>query len=123
MEGVFRTKEQGESKQGHLFRTYVAVHTGNRVLRIFKVNIPSLVQVLLLYVFQCCAKHMARLDFITGKTWEKRAMNIVSPKHLDVQFTLHNAFITVFVGPSHHGMARPQVADGGTTSKMQRSCE
>ena len=29
----------------------MAVHRGNRVLRIFKVNIPSLVQVLLFYVF------------------------------------------------------------------------
>ena len=61
---------------------------------------------------------MAGLDFITGKTWEKSTMDIISLKHLDVQFTLHNAFITVFVGPSHHGMARPQVADGGTTSNM-----
>ena len=29
----------------------------------------------------------------------------------------------VFVGPCHHGMARPQVADGGTASDMQGSCE
>jgi hypothetical protein len=27
------------------------------------------------------------------------------------------------VGPSHHGMARPQVADGGTASNMEGSCE
>ena len=27
------------------------------------------------------------------------------------------------VGPCHHGMARPQVADGGTTSNMEGSCE
>jgi hypothetical protein len=27
------------------------------------------------------------------------------------------------VGPCHHGMARPQVADGGTASDMEGSCE
>jgi hypothetical protein len=28
-----------------------------------------------------------------------------------------------YVGPCHHGMARPQVADGGTASYMEGSCE
>ena len=27
------------------------------------------------------------------------------------------------VGPCHHGMARPQVADGGTAYSMEGSCE
>jgi hypothetical protein len=27
------------------------------------------------------------------------------------------------VGPCHYGMARPQVADGGTASDMEGSCE
>ena len=27
------------------------------------------------------------------------------------------------VGPFHHGMARPRVADGGTVSNMEGSCE
>jgi hypothetical protein len=27
------------------------------------------------------------------------------------------------VGPCHHGMARPQAADGGTTSNTEGSCE
>jgi hypothetical protein len=27
------------------------------------------------------------------------------------------------VSPCHHGMARPQVADGGTASYMEGSCE
>jgi hypothetical protein len=27
------------------------------------------------------------------------------------------------VGPCHHGMARPRVADGGTASDMEGSCE
>ena len=26
------------------------------------------------------------------------------------------------VGPCHHGMARPQVADGGTACSMEGSC-
>jgi len=40
-------------------------------------------------------------------------------------------FIVIFIlccvcdkwGPRHHGMARPQVADGGTASNMEGSCE
>jgi hypothetical protein len=27
------------------------------------------------------------------------------------------------VDPCHHGMARPQIADGGTASDMEGSCE
>ena len=27
------------------------------------------------------------------------------------------------MGACHHGMARPQVADGGTASNMEGSCE
>jgi len=27
------------------------------------------------------------------------------------------------LGPCHHGMSRPQVADGGTASNMEGSCE
>jgi hypothetical protein len=30
---------------------------------------------------------------------------------------------SVFVGPCHHGMVRPQIADGGTASDMEGSCE
>ena len=30
---------------------------------------------------------------------------------------------SVFVGPCHHGMARPPVADGGTASDMEGSCK
>ena len=29
----------------------------------------------------------------------------------------------VFVGPSHHGVARPQVAEEGTASDIEGSCE
>jgi hypothetical protein len=31
--------------------------------------------------------------------------------------------VAVNVGPCYHGMARPQVADGGTASYMEGSCE
>ena len=31
--------------------------------------------------------------------------------------------VGVEVGPCHHGMARPQVADGGTASDREGSCE
>jgi hypothetical protein len=31
--------------------------------------------------------------------------------------------VTMNVGPCHHCMARPQVADGGTASYMEGSCE
>jgi len=32
-------------------------------------------------------------------------------------------YSTVLVGPCHHGMARPQVADRGTASDKEGSCE
>ena len=39
----------------------------------------------------------------------------------------HNMSTTCFehyvVGPCHHGMARPQVADRGTASDKEGSCE
>jgi hypothetical protein len=31
--------------------------------------------------------------------------------------------LTMDVGPCHYGMARPQVAGGGTASYMEGSCE
>jgi len=35
----------------------------------------------------------------------------------------HVSVGTRVVGPCHHGMARPQVADRGTASDMEGSCE
>ena len=32
-------------------------------------------------------------------------------------------WMTYVVGPCHHGMARPQVADRGTASDKEGSCE
>jgi hypothetical protein len=42
--------------------------------------------------------------------------------------TLETFYVLVYihtmnVGPCHHGMARLQVADGGTASDMEGSCE
>jgi len=35
----------------------------------------------------------------------------------------HNCIYIYIVGPCHHGMARPQVADRGTASDKEGSCE
>ena len=39
-----------------------------------------------------------------------------------ISFYIYTRFPCV-VGPCHHGMARPQVADRGTASNMEGSCE
>ena len=50
------------------------------------------------------------------------SQGILSPYVLYFIFCLCHC-MAVFVGPCHHGMARPQVADGGTASDMEGSCE
>jgi len=40
---------------------------------------------------------------------------------LEIVFSFLNS--PCVVGPCHHGMARPQVADRGTASFMEGSCE
>jgi hypothetical protein len=44
---------------------------------------------------------------------------------LNIQISFHSVvcLTTMNVGPCHHGMARPQVAAGGTASYMEGSCE
>ena len=42
---------------------------------------------------------------------------------LVIQFLLCRLAIGYVVGPCHHGMARPQVADRGTASDKEGSCE
>jgi len=37
--------------------------------------------------------------------------------------TFSNTILIYVVGPCHHGMARPQVADRGTASDKEGSCE
>ena len=40
------------------------------------------------------------------------------------QISFSKVKVTMLVSsPCHHGMARPQVADGGTASDMEGSCE
>ena len=48
---------------------------------------------------------------------------VKQPKRETESKFLHTVKASVFVGPCHHGMARPQVADGGTASDMEGSCE
>jgi len=40
-----------------------------------------------------------------------------------VIFGVCKSYVSVLVGPCHHGMARPQVADRGTASDKEGSCE
>jgi hypothetical protein len=55
---------------------------------------------------------------------------ICVPIHIKIllinnEYKLFNVLETcsMNVGPCHHGMTAPQVADGGTTSDMEGSCE
>ena len=45
------------------------------------------------------------------------------PPPLQVLYLTTLLIATVLVGPCHHGTGRPQVADGGTASDMEGSCE
>jgi hypothetical protein len=41
----------------------------------------------------------------------------------DISYSFRSLCGAVLVGPCHHGMARPQVADRGTASDKEGSCE
>jgi len=43
--------------------------------------------------------------------------------YVSVPFLCQMVLGPVLVGPCHHGMARPQVADRGTASDKEGSCE
>jgi hypothetical protein len=43
------------------------------------------------------------------------------PDFLNLMFG--SSILSMYVGPCHHGMARPQVADVGTAFYMEGSCE
>ena len=51
------------------------------------------------------------------------AQLIMLPTMAQPMTMLHNMAQLRVVGPCHHGMARPQVADRGTASFMEGSCE
>jgi hypothetical protein len=44
-------------------------------------------------------------------------------KDFKIMFITHKPSEPMNVGPCHHGMARPQIADGGTASDIEGSCE
>ena len=48
--------------------------------------------------------------------WARFVCNITGDQDTALGFV-------AFVDPSHHGMARPQVTDGGTAFDMEGSCE
>ena len=54
---------------------------------------------------------------------------IIPNRNFEDYFSRSNLFLShmvkfpCVVGPCHHGMARPQVADRGTASNMEGSCE
>jgi hypothetical protein len=53
-------------------------------------------------------------------TWEGHIVKVQDMWHINE----NNINVTYMnVGSCHHGMARPQVADGGTASDMEGSCE
>jgi hypothetical protein len=39
------------------------------------------------------------------------------------EYFMVSSYLSMNVGPCHNGMARPRVADGGTASNMEGSCE
>ena len=55
------------------------------------------------------------------RTCAKWKAGYFSMAHLVYMVT--NLTVSVLVGPCHHGMARPQVADRGTASDKEGSCE
>jgi hypothetical protein len=50
-------------------------------------------------------------------------LRICNIYHSQCKVMENNTKVPCFVGPCHHGMARPQVADGGTASDMEGSSE
>ena len=54
----------------------------------------------------------------------RAVLHHAAASNVQTTFLIHvNALLSVFVGPCHHGMARPLVTDGGTASNMDGSCE
>ena len=52
-----------------------------------------------------------------------RTRKSYKPSSIITDIAVANSYIPMKVGPCHHGMARPRVADGGTASNMEGSCE
>ena len=71
-----------------------------------------------------CTKPQAWLNILSG---DKQCVSVGEHNKRQCQSGVYCMYVctymTVFVGPCHHGMACPQVADGGTASDLEGSCE
>jgi len=65
-------------------------------------------------------KYLPRTFYITHSQTFRAEIHTSITK---TSFSFHKISFPCFVGPCHHGMARPQVADEGTASDMEGSCE
>jgi len=74
------------------------------------------------YLADTCYLTSFVLPAVYVKTF-KFSSNACSMPFLRCTFGLYAYFVPVLVGPCHHGMARPQVADRGTASDKEGSCE
>jgi hypothetical protein len=61
----------------------------------------------------CCVTRNYLGTFVKETAWSDRIREISHSSNSP----------SMNVGPCHHGMARPQVADEGTASYMEGSCE
>jgi hypothetical protein len=71
------------------------------------------------HAVQTCRKVEVEFrEFLNKALWKQ-----LSEEHHIRRFFPSVYRTAMYVGPCHHGMARPQVADGGTASYMQGNCE
>jgi len=56
-------------------------------------------------------------------TFSLKCQNVEMENVFDTTIIFHSELYSVLVGPCHHDMARPQVADRGTVSDKKGSCE
>ena len=64
------------------------------------------------------------VSFLAGlRTYQHFCISQKYFRRFSVIFWKVDQDLSVLVGPCHHGMARPQVADRGTASDKEGSCE
>ena len=69
-----------------------------------------------IYVLELCAVEAA----LVFGSMQQHSDTIINSS---TNYTSVYVILPCVVGPCHHGMARPQVADRGTASNMEGSCE